>query len=125
MIGLSGGEIAAILTALGALIVAIGGTVVNVVVVLRKIDKVDAKAEVIKSSVDGAASKQVEKIESLHTMVETLRAVIADQRDTAKGLATLAAVAAEAGVGATLHNIEANTEKTAINTEPVKAKDSR
>lgn len=129
MAELSGVDIAAILTALGVVISAAGVVVVNVISALKKIDKavaitaekieaVEAKAEIIAKSVDGAASKQVQKIEALQGTVETLRGVITDQRDTAKGLAALAVPAQATGDASTLSNIEAHTKQTAENTEP-------
>lgn len=131
MAELSGVDIAAILTALGVVISALGVVVVNVISALKKIDKavavtvekiaaVEAKTEVIKASVDGAASKQVQKIEALQGTVETLRGVITDQRDTAKGLAALAVPSQATGDASTLSNIEAHTKQTAENTEPDK-----
>lgn len=121
MNSLSGGDLADIILALGVLVGALGTAAVPIIMALRRIDKavasVEAKTEVIKASVDGAASKQVAKIESLEGTVDTLRGVIIEQRGTAKDLATVAAEAS--GAQATLQNIEQNTAQTAQNTEKI------
>lgn len=127
------GEWMALITAFSALVVVVGGVVVNIIVSLRK--TVDATADTVKKTaekvsevalkVDGAATASTAEIKSLQEMMTILRGQIADQKQTAAVLAQTAPLVTSKELNGpvvdNLKNIDANTAETARNTAKTEA----
>src|SRR5436190_1687874 len=84
--GFSAAEVITIISAIGGLIVVVGGVVVNVVVALktgRKIDDVKASTTTIEGHVNGAATVARLKEESSQAAIAQLTTLLAEARQSA------------------------------------------
>jgi hypothetical protein len=96
----------AIIAAIPSTIAAIGGLFVILRKLEQAVERTSSKIEDVKlethtiaKSVDGAATAMVAKNDALHKVIEVLEAVIAEQKDVAKELAAIAALAQVAKSG--------------------------
>lgn len=125
------GEWLALITAISALVVVVGGVVVNVIVSLRttlgevraKVTETSDKVAEVAIKVDGAASASAAEIKALQGQLTLMREVLAGQKQTAAVLAQAKTVPPlpitttdALDPSASLQNIDKNTAETAKNT---------